>query len=107
MKDPGARVVSGEADSYVVSNTAGIDDISLDWVVVVVCAASRASNDAECMLWECQRIVLKVRKKSHIRRGDGKDVRAKSNTTTRSFLTNLWIRDHCSTFTEPVAYSTS
>jgi hypothetical protein len=50
VKDPGARVVSGEADSYVVSNTAGIDDVSLDRVVVVVCAAPRASNDAECML---------------------------------------------------------
>ena len=50
MKDPGTRIVSGEANGDVVSNTAGIYDISLDRVVVVVCAASCASNDAERML---------------------------------------------------------
>ena len=50
MKDPGTRVVSGEANGDVVSNTAGVYDVSLDRVVVVVCTASCAPHDAECML---------------------------------------------------------
>ena len=50
MHNPGAGVISLEADGNVVgSRSSGVDDVASDRVVVVINGASGAANDGERM----------------------------------------------------------
>ena len=52
MKHPGTRVVSEEPNGGIASSIAGANNITLDWVDIVVFAVwTCALDDAEGVLW--------------------------------------------------------
>lgn len=57
MHDPRSRVVRAKADSNIVTRDTNVDHVALDGVHIIVCVASSATDDVECMTVKVERVL--------------------------------------------------